>query len=126
MSGRDATYIGMKAWDMGFDAHLTIMYLGPMSYNERNTARWLTDIMRDKYREVYVLRNKIEIFAENTPVITVVEHENSLTRLRKWFEEEGLVSPSTFPFNPHISLNLDVPSTLHLPPQIKLSNLNLY
>lgn len=124
-NGGKPTYIGLKAWDMGFDAHLTVMYLGPLDGERENYVNYvLSQIGR---QEFLVGRNRIDLFANSTPVVVVDDVTDNLKKLRKRLERTyGLISPSTFPFNPHISLSLDHYETVHIPLTIKLDQLGFY
>jgi 2'-5' RNA ligase len=119
------TYIGLRAWDMGFDAHLTVLYTGPLDKEREDYVRQVIyDIGPANF---LVFRRGIEIFAGDIPVVTVTPHEGALFLLREMLEQEyGIISPSTFPFNPHISLKLNELNTIHIPKVIKLDKLGLY
>lgn len=125
------TYIGLKASDMGFDAHLTVMYLGKMNSEKETKVRDV--IHRIGRQEFLVARKGIRFFGEmfNIPVVLVEDVDESarysLATLRKRLEHPyGLKSKSEYPFNPHITLKFDHYNTVNIPLTIKLDRLGLY
>ena len=121
------TYIGLKALGMGFDAHLTVFYLGRnMIQAEIEQVKAL--LYQIGTVEIVVERNRIEMFSRETPALTVkpIAVLGDLYNLRKIIEESGFVSPSEYPFNPHITLRLNNGNDIHIPRFIKLNQLGLY
>lgn len=121
------TYIGLKAGDMGFDAHLTLLYLGKLNPEKEAKARHaLSQIGR---QEFLVARKGIRLFGADfdIPVVLVEDITDNLKKLRKRLERTyGLVSRSEYGFNPHITLKLDHYQTVNIPMTIKLDQLGLY
>lgn len=122
------TYIGFKAQHMGFDAHLTVMYLG--RHLTESDAKCINGILDEIGRDVmFVERNRIEIFRHGTPVVTVtpIEGQGDLYGVRKQLEDYGLESKSEFDFNPHITLKMkNRDHTIYIPKIIRLDHLGLY
>lgn len=116
-------YIGYKAEDMGFDAHMTIMWLGKL---DKERSDYVKSLLKDwPYHNAVVEPIKITNFY-STPVVRVKVPEEILSLLR-YLNAHGVESASEFPFNPHISLYLPGDgSTLKIPGKIILSELGLY
>lgn len=127
----DKTYIGYKALGMGFDAHLTVMYLGQISKLQEDLAvRFLKDhaemFMFNDY--MTARRLKISMFGPNNniPVVEVAV-PNGLHKLRDDLENHSyLPSPSEFAWNPHITLKINGDDPIFIPSFITLTHLGLY
>ena len=124
---KGCTYIGLKAQNMGFDAHLTVFYLG-RNMNKEEVELVKALLFQIGTVDIVVERSKIEMFSKDTPVVTVksIPVLGDLYMLRKAIEQSGFVSPSQYPFNPHISLRLNNGNDIHIPRFIKLNQLGLY
>ena len=119
------SYVGFKAWDMGFDAHLTVCYFGPSATVD--TICEIDEIIKQPKWQgpAWVQRDSLALFGpyENVPVLRVTV-QPELLELR---EELERFSVSKFlKWNPHITLDLDRPDVLHLPARIKLDDLGVY
>lgn len=119
------TCVAMEAHDMGFDAHLTVHYLGDdvpdeKLYEIRDTLE------QSKYQGIlYVLRKSIKMFGPygNIPVVTVSvprELKNLNRRLQEIYP-----TPSEYIWNPHITLDQNA-ETIRIPTAIRLDKIGLY
>lgn len=119
-------YIGLRAWDMGFDAHLTVAFLGDIDQEREFYIREKIAQHRWDQRIFYVARKKIELFGPNNdiPVITVAV-PLSLRGLVEEMAHMGIEQNSEWPWNPHISLKLEDTDTIHIPVVIRLDKLYL-
>lgn len=123
-------YVGFKAWDMGFDAHLTVLFTGEL---EPQKELILQDILHEIGPQTnYVYPHKIALFGPDNdiPVLRVQANE-SLFLLREQLIKWGVPNKSDYDFTPHITLKLPhrgepLFQTLHIPTIIKLSNLGYY
>lgn len=119
------SYVGFKALDMGFDAHLTVCYFGKDVAEE--TLLNIRQIVENPIWQgfLYVKREDIKLFGPDgeVPVVTVwVPIE--LKMLRKELEQFSISQFTEW--NPHISLVLDGPETIQIPEWIKLVDLGVY
>jgi hypothetical protein len=119
------TYIGLQAWDMGFDAHLTLIYTGKV--NPAMEHRIQEIIYRRGGVFHFANRKEIAMLGPNrdTPVL-LVEPDDHMWHLRKALLREGAPNRSQFHWTPHITLKLDGPYEVRIPKVIKLTNLGFY
>lgn len=123
-------YIGLRATNMGFDAHMTLLYTGHLSpVQELKVQRALDWIdSRLKYQVFNMDRKSIEMFGPNKdiPVLTLYPKDD-LNEIRESLIGKGVPAPSAFAeFNPHITLKLNHNYTIEIPPRIRLVGLGLY
>lgn len=121
----DKTYVAFKALDMGFDAHMTVIYLGKISVLQERLAQTIIDEFPYLYQ---VGRNNIEMFGPNNdiPVVTVIPPVG-IWKLRKKLEQYSyLPNPSEYAWNPHITLDAKPNQVIIIPPAIRLTMLGLY
>jgi hypothetical protein len=117
-------YIGFIASHMGFDAHLTVMYTGPLSDEQKaSIGIFLSNITTTEF--VVCSRWEIAMFGpdNNIPVLRVIPTPY-LWYLRRQIEKnEEIPKPSAFTdWNPHITLpdfglyhkDIVLPSTIQL------------
>ncbi len=117
------TYIGFQAHGFGFEAHLTMSYLGKMIEQYEDEVHKILGTLTN--RAFYVERNSINLFGPNKdiPVITV-NVDTELMDLKKTLD--ALIEDnSSYEWNPHITLDTSI-GDLCIPQRIRLSNLNLY
>ncbi len=122
-----ASYIGLKAWDMGFDAHLTLIYTGKMSADREARTRFeMERVTKGLNYTFQALRRNIQMFGPlyNIPVLTVQPDQGLLILMKQL--QLHIPSKSQYKWNPHITLNLDSSETINLPHIIKLDRLNIY
>lgn len=126
-AGQVTYYIGMKAQDLGFDAHLTVRYLGQL---DKERQHYVKDILSNiKTSDIYVERKALAMFGpkKNLPVVKVRLLNPDLTWVQQTLDKYGIASASDYAWNPHISIKLErVRGTLHIPKIIRLTDLNLY
>jgi 2'-5' RNA ligase len=124
---KDRYYLGLKAWDMGYDAHLTVHYLGELSQEDKTRiAIWIDKHQLTNYH-FHVARDSIAMFGpkNNIPVLKLRMINDELTKLQQECEQIwGKVSD--YPWNPHITLKFIPGQTIHIPELIRLSGFNLY
>lgn len=125
------TYVGLKANNMGFDAHLTVFYLGEITQVQEQLARRVLEDFDYSYPNqiFYVERENISMFGPNNdiPVLTVMPMSGALERLRDMFADHAyLPNPSEFDWNPHITIKFKYGAPIILPGLIELTNLGLY
>lgn len=127
-------YIGFKALDMGFDAHLTMLYTGDLSFDQVRDIEFALEHMSLKYNGDWVERKALDLFGPidsdtlraTTPVVVVNVSEN-LKMLREILIDMEFPNPSEYPWNPHISLDFSSGMhTIKIPPMIRITNLGLY
>lgn len=123
----DKTYIGFKAMNMGFDAHMTVLYLGQITkLQEQLALKFLEDYKHLKNTPVE--RVGFDMFGPNydLPVLRVgVPLE--LWRFREALENHSyLPNPSSYDWNPHITLKTKDVGTITIHPTIRLAQLGLY
>lgn len=130
----EKTYVGLKAQGMGFDAHLTVHYCGNLTSTQERYIRFLLNEW-DGPREFTVVPSHIKMFGKNdfpVPVVVVsrftTDPENSgrsLIDLNN-FLHDNFPSPSKFRWEPHITLKIPFRQDLHIPHEIRLTELDLY
>lgn len=125
------TYVGLKANNMGFDAHLTVFYLGEITKLQETLAERVLEDFDHNYhdQEFYAHRTGIKLFGPNNdiPVMTVDPASGALPRLREMLEQHSyLPNPSEFDWNPHITIKLRYGTPIILPSLIMLTSLGLY
>lgn len=120
-------YIGLKAVGMGFDAHLTVHYVGEITPHQEDYLKLLLRRWGGA-RTFTVTRGTITNFRTSerpVPVVTV-GHPVGLSLLQE-FLSKNFKGPSEWPWNPHISLHkAPVDCTITIPPRISLNKLDLY
>lgn len=122
-------YVGFKAMDMGFDAHLTIAYYGKLTEGEElRIKNFISHPLW--YGPVYVVRDKLDLFGawKSTPVLRV-----GVPDIIYQFHDELLAAiPSEYhkddslPWTPHITLKFDKADIIHIPKVIQLNYLGIY
>lgn len=118
-----SSYVGVKAFGMGFDAHLTVYYFGDERDPDEVEAFIVNDI--HKQREYYAVRKEIAMFGYNhdIPVALVIPGPYLSKLQRKIVHHFGQVSE--FDWNPHITLKLDHNDVI-IPKIITLGQLGVY
>lgn len=120
-------YIGLKTHDLGFDAHLTLLYTGIMDEEQTQIANDILDTYGKQ--SYFVLRDRVDLFGprNNTPVLRVVPPNLDLLDLRMTLIEKGVPNASSFNnWNPHITLDFEHSGPIHLPALIWLSDLGIH
>jgi hypothetical protein len=130
-------YLGFKAYDMGYDAHLTLLYLGDMDdQGNREDRRRLNEVHEWIYRNIMRLSGDAFVsrvdFAmlgpnNNIPVLKVAPPPELWTWRMKAIKD--LWNGSEFNnWSPHITLpNLETfQEKITLPNPIRLGNFGLY
>jgi hypothetical protein len=122
-------YVGLQAVNMGFEAHLTLIYTGDLSPHKEALYEEIIDSLgkRIRYHVFNLDRNNIEMFGPNhdIPVLRLNMSAN-LNDLRNELIDRGIRNVSEYSFNPHISLKLDNHYTVEIPPRVRLVGLGLY
>lgn len=117
-------YVGLKALGMGFDAHLTLVYLGKIDFDTECRVKMIIEDIGPV--TMPVIRDKIRMFGYGkVPVVTVIYPEE-LVYLREQLVDMGVPNPSDYSWNPHITIKLDHLSDIIIPKTIVLTNLGLY
>lgn len=111
---------------MGFDAHLTVLYLGELR-TERDEVDEYLEANNLNGLSAMVIRDSVDLFGpELTIPVLKVFPPVELWDLRKKVEHE-LWNESQFKvWNPHITLDFDSAGTIHIPEYIKLREFGLY
>lgn len=123
----DKTYVALKADGMGFDAHMTVIYLGQISkLQERLASQVLEYYQRLSY--YYVERLNITCFGDNNDIpVLRVRPPVGLWDLRTELKQHCyLPNPNKYEWSPHITLKLDHDYPVIIPPIIRLYDLGLY
>ncbi len=96
-------YIGLHANGMGFEAHLTLMFLGNL---DKDRADYVFEIIEElPYLDFTVKPQSLECFGKK-PVITV-NNNTTMTNYLEKLKHRGIESASKFlAFNPHITLKM--------------------
>lgn len=118
------SYVGFKAYDMGFDAHLTVCYFGDKASGE--TVASINKILANPKWQgpAYVARKGLDFFGPNNDIAVLkVAAPMYMWELRSELEQ---FSASEWGWNPHITLELNGPETICLPAVIKLDKLGVY
>lgn len=118
-------YIGLHANDMGFDAHLTIMYFGTL---DKDRFEYTMDVLKNIEPTIFfATRTGIKSFGKklSVPVVTVKFEDTSMNSFLRYLDEWDITSNSEHSWNPHITIKLDHSETIMIPEYIKLSNLYL-
>lgn len=118
-------WLEFKAWDMGFDAHLTLHWMGKCEGTQTFPIRkWLAETQVGTYT-TYVKPTGIEIFgSDNEVAVVTVDTFPDITEMKNQVEEL-FPSPSEFSFRPHITLKGIGFNSITIPPIIKLSGLTI-
>ena len=123
-------YIGFKAWDMGFNAHLTLVYTGEVGPQQELIIK---DILHEIGEQThYVYPHKLALFGPDNDIpVLRVRADESLFLLREQLIKWGVPNKADYDFVPHITLQLPqtrVPSNekLIIPIVIRLANLDFY
>jgi 2'-5' RNA ligase len=121
------SYIGLKAWDMGFDAHFTLYYFGRENSRVEEMRYFLDEFKyATQYNGEFVRRASIDLFHDDLPVVRVeMDPYSQLHTLRNRLLDE-FKNVSQYEFTPHITLDLKEDCNIILPPMIKLSDLDVY
>lgn len=120
-------YIGFKAWGLGFDAHMTLLYTGDLSpEDEKTVENTISRAVNSSFYSV-ATRQYLDLFGPdlNVPVLRVSVMDELLA-LREHFIAAGVPNPSEYHYNPHISLQFIENQPLVIPAYIRLSHLGLY
>lgn len=116
-------YVGMKACNMGFDAHLTVHYINGI---EQELENKIEDYLNERKNfATKVFRTGIKLFGyRNIPVMTV----SVLPELAYLKEdlEKIVPSKSDYDWNPHITIKLKEMNTITLHPVTTLDRLAIY
>lgn len=118
------TYVGFKALDMGFDAHLTVCYFGPDA-TEKDLSEIQNILDAPMWSEpIWVVRKDIALFGpdNDVPVLRVT----TPAILGALHMELADYSVSEYTWNPHITLDIDGADDIHIPVAIKLDHLGIY
>ena len=101
------SYIGLKAWGFGVDAHLTLLYTGDLSPEQEEATQELVSRVVNSAFYSIATRVGFDLFGPqlNIPVLKVSVLDE-VYALREYFIENGVPNGSEFGFNPHITLNL--------------------
>lgn len=120
-------YIGFKAWGLGYDAHLTLIYTGDLSDQQVTELRTL--LLKTVPSTFYSLAKRLEFAMfgpkHDVPVIKV-ECIEEVIILRESLLSYGVPNPSEWGWNPHITLQLTPEQPLVIPSIFKLSHLDVY
>jgi 2'-5' RNA ligase len=122
------SYIGYKAQGMGFDAHLTILYLGRENLGPEKELEVVDFLEGDSWLSApKVMRQTIDLFGPNNdiPVIRVMVPPE-LTWLRNEALKEFGNGSEFKDWNPHITLDLIHLDIVRIPFEIQLTDLGLY
>jgi 2'-5' RNA ligase len=121
------SYLGFKVPYMGFDAHCTVLYLGDTEEEKADEIRKFLDQSQLATFSSHANRKGIELFGPNldVPVVTL-EVNDSVNDIRRLCEK-NFESPSEFKeWNPHVTLDLETPGSLVIPPILSLIEFGLY
>ena len=124
MAMREHMYVGFKTSALGFDAHLTLHYLGLEEFVDHQGIEQV--IKPYKGLTYYATRVGIDLFGpdNNIPVVTVAL-PTSLYNLKDLLESV-YPSPSEYEFDPHITLKFRAGETIHIPELIPINMLGIY
>lgn len=118
------SYVGFKAWDMGFDAHMTVCYFGDEATEE--TLAKIQKIVEDPYWQgpAFATRKGFELFGPDNDIpVATLSVPVGMHHLR---EELQQFSVSQFTdWKPHITLDLEAPE-IRIPQVIRLDFLGVY
>lgn len=122
------SYIAYKAQGMGFDAHLTVLYLGEHEPTEQEHKLFngLVDSGFNWPKTTIVQRWFIDLFGPETniPVVRVFVSP-AMIAFRKACEAILGNGSEYKGWNPHITLDLTHLNTIHIPHEIQLTDLSL-
>lgn len=124
----EKNYIGFKAWGFGYDAHLTMVYTGPLTEDQvQEIRRVLLASVSSSYFSL-AKRMEIAMFGPNQdlPVLIVDPHEEIHVLREVLSEHPSIPNSSEFSWNPHVTLKFQEMQPLVVPPVIKLSHLDVY
>ncbi len=100
------TYIGLEAVGMGFKAHLTLCFLGPLDDERINYV--MNTMYGLKAIDTYVQVHGFDCFGHGKVPVVTLEPNEELTEYRKQLADQGITDEafsSPWPhWNPHISL----------------------
>lgn len=116
-------YVGLKALNMGFDAHLTVHYVDGVGAETLDKVAEYIDSRKNFATKVF--RTGIKLFGyRNIPVMTV----SILPELQRIKDDlsEIVESQSEYKWNPHVTLKLKQANTITLPPEVPLVRLDIY
>lgn len=119
------SYVGLKAKDMGFDAHLTVVYFGPNADKRKITE--IHKIISDPIYsgKLWVKRTGIELFGVNRTIpVLLVDVPDELLKLREILEPFS--SSQYKDWNPHITLRIKSQTEIRIPYFIELTDLGVY
>lgn len=121
------TYIGFKAHGFGFDAHLTVLYIGEQSPElVPHIREYLAETFRFSY-PLRVLRESLDLFGpDRTIPVARVTVDNDMRSLRNSLERRFENASQFKDWNPHISLDISVAQDIKLPYIIELTDFGLY
>lgn len=122
------SYLGYKVEGMGFDAHMTVLYLGECDDGQVGKVNEFLAAHRDVFAGAsYVARRNFALFGpkNDVPVLTVTPGKD-IWGIRK-LAEASLWNGSEFlDWNPHITLSPKPAETVIISPMIRVTHFGLY
>lgn len=122
------TYIGFKAWGLGFDAHLTMVYTGPLVKEQVEEIReFLLKNVSSTFWSI-ARRDGIAMFGEDSDIpVVLVTPNDEIMAIREMLISNYLIpNPSQWDWNPHITLKFPSSQPVVIPSIIKLAHLDVY
>lgn len=116
-------YIGLVAWDMGFDAHMTLHFIGEL---DKERADYVLHTLKELGPITSLaLRTTLDCFGSAgapVPVVKLVVSQD-LVDYRSMLSQAGIINDTDSQWKPHITLKIPDPThaTIHIPQSIKLT-----
>lgn len=121
------TYIGYKAHDIGFDAHLTVLFMGLEEIDAREQIAIQQELTEHFKSTEVVFRKDIQMFGpENDIPVLTIHPTVAMINLRIHLANKYGNKSQFKEWNPHITLDFDHTETIHLPWSIRLTDLGVY
>lgn len=123
------SYIAYKAQDMGFDAHLTVLYLGSENLDDETEAQVKEYLATSPSAvdAIHCMRIGIDMFGprRDLPVVRVTVPPVMVWLRNELVREFGNASEFK-DWNPHITLDFAHTNEINIPFHINLNELGLY
>jgi 2'-5' RNA ligase len=121
------SYLGFKVPYMGFDAHMTVLYIGDTEEEQADEIRKFLEEAQLPTFSATAQRDSIKLFGpnEDIPVLTLIVPE-AVRDIRTLLEDKFDNASEFKDWNPHVTLDFECPGVIQIPPMLSLIEFGLY